>query len=180
MAGSLDHAGLHAWGGPVPRYLKKFFLTADLVPQHFQSEGLIDALKPFAWKGQQVWLPQAEEPRGILEQTLTRLGQYRPCDPGLPQRSPRWWTWTRLSKLLQKGELDWITFSSSSTVRNFFELLPDAGRIALRKQTPRVACIGEITAATARQYQLDVTLIPERQNIEGLVEALCGASRRSS
>ena len=161
-------------GGASARYLENFFLTADVVPRNFQSEGLIDALRPFCWKGQQVWLPRAEESRGILEQTLTRWGGIVHATPVYRNVLPVV-DMDPLVELLQKGELDWITFTSSSTVRNFFELLPEAGRIALKKHTPRVACIGEITAETARRYQLDVTLVPEQQNIEGLVQALCDA-----
>ena len=161
-------------GGSSARYLEEFFLTADVVPQRYQSEGLIDALEPLAWEGQHVWLPQAEDSRGILEQELIRWGAivrktpvYRNVLPAPEMES--------VVQLLQHRQLDWITFTSTSTVKNFFRLLPEAGKTALKKHTPRIACIGEITAQTARCHQLDVSLVPDQQNIEGLVQALCNA-----
>ena len=161
-------------GGSSANYLEKFFLTADVVPQYYQSEGLIDVLKPFSWEGQHVWMPQAEDSRGILEQTLTQWGGIVHATPVYRNVLPAV-DMDPVVGLLEERELDWITFTSSSTVKNFFKLLPDAGKVALRKHSPQVACIGEITAQTARQYQLDVTLIPEQQNIKGLVQALCSA-----
>ena len=90
-------------------------------------------LKPFCLEGiNRSGCHEAEESRGILEQTLTQWGGIVHATPVYRNVLPVV-DMDPLVELLQKGELDWITFSSSSTVRNFFELLPDAGRIALTK-----------------------------------------------
>jgi uroporphyrinogen III methyltransferase/synthase len=66
-----------------------------------------------------------------------------------------------------------VTFTSSSTVRNFVAMARDAGL-----DLPRalggvtVACIGPITADTAREMGLSVQVVAEEYTIQGLVEAL--------
>jgi uroporphyrinogen III methyltransferase/synthase len=71
---------------------------------------------------------------------------------------------------LSAGEVDLVTFTSSSTVRNFIRLLgSDAVELLARTQ---IGCIGPITADTARELGLKVHLCPERYTIEALTEAI--------
>lgn len=159
-------------GASSAKCLQQFFLFPEVVPEHFQSEGLIDLLKSYSWDNQQVWLPQAEASRPLLQDSLTQWGGvvhvtpvYRNVLPTTKMQS--------VVSLLQERALHWITFTSSSTVHNFVELLPEEGKTALQQHPPKIACIGEITAKTAQDHALSVELIPEQQNIEGLVSALC-------
>jgi uroporphyrinogen-III synthase len=70
-------------------------------------------------------------------------------------------------RLLVAGEIDAATFTSSSTVRNFCEILPDAVPDSLQ-----VVCIGPVTADTARECGLRVDAVAEEHTIPGLVSAL--------
>jgi uroporphyrinogen-III synthase len=65
---------------------------------------------------------------------------------------------------------DAITFTSSSTVRYFFSLLGDESRIITERAM--IACIGPITAKTAREYGLTVHLVAEEYTVPGLLAAL--------
>jgi uroporphyrinogen III methyltransferase/synthase len=78
-------------------------------------------------------------------------------------------------RLLQGGQVDAVTFTSSSTVRNFVALLGRDGTRALRGSL--VACIGPVTAATAREHGLRVGVVAETYTIPGLVAALRSALR---
>ncbi len=87
--------------------------------------------------------------------------------------------------LLRDGAIDIVTFTSSSTVRNLAALL-DGDLSALSAtsplsrasgegpgvRVPLIACIGPITAATARELGLSVDLVAEKYTVEGLVKAL--------
>jgi uroporphyrinogen-III synthase len=68
--------------------------------------------------------------------------------------------------------MDIVTFTSSSTVRNLLAILgPDAA--ALKGESrPQIACIGPITADTARENGLAVDVMASEYTVEGLVEAL--------
>lgn len=75
----------------------------------------------------------------------------------------------RMSRLLRAGEVDWLTFTASSTVRNFRRLVDVAPGSA------RVACIGPITADTAREQGFEVDVTAREYTIPGLVRALVRA-----
>jgi uroporphyrinogen III methyltransferase/synthase len=69
------------------------------------------------------------------------------------------------------GEVDAVTFASSSTVRNLHAVLGDEGFAAALRRTV-VACIGPVTAATAREMGLSPQVVAGTHTIDGLVEAL--------
>jgi uroporphyrinogen-III synthase len=70
---------------------------------------------------------------------------------------------------LRAGEVDVVTFASSSAVRNLLKML-GGDRGVLEK--PLIACIGPVTAATARRLGLRVDVEAPEHTIEGLLEAL--------
>jgi uroporphyrinogen-III synthase len=78
-----------------------------------------------------------------------------------------------LTAALEAGAVDAVTFTSSSTVRNFVELL---GRRAtarlLANGRPAVACIGPVTAETARDLGLRVDVMPAAYTAPALAAAL--------
>ena len=79
-------------------------------------------------------------------------------------------TATLLARLADQ-DIDCLTFTSSSTVRNFKKLLPEKAFKQLLAPVT-VACIGPITADTARELGFDVHLIADTYTIPGLVDAL--------
>ena len=70
--------------------------------------------------------------------------------------------------MLQNGEIDIITFTSSSTVKNFVQLV---GRESVPEGV-KIACIGPITAQTAEEHGLKPDIVAEEYTIEGLVQAI--------
>lgn len=147
-------------------------LEADLAPDEFRAEALVAAFAREELSGARVLIPRAEDARSVLPDGLRTLGAsvdvvsvYR--TEVEREHSPE------IRRRLLEGPVDAVTFTSSSTVRNFIALLgPDAGR-ALRGAL--VACIGPVTAATARELGLDVGVVAETYTIPGLVAALRSA-----
>jgi uroporphyrinogen III methyltransferase/synthase len=76
-----------------------------------------------------------------------------------------------LTDRLSEGAVDLVTFTSSSTVRNFHAMLPEDRRQELMKGVV-VACIGPITADTARELGFDVHIIAESYTIPGLCQVI--------
>ena len=76
-------------------------------------------------------------------------------------------TKTVLKDLLGSSKIDYITFTSSSTVKNFAEL---AGNLPWQKIP--AACIGPITAETLRDYGIEPAVEATEFTMEGLVEAI--------
>jgi uroporphyrinogen III methyltransferase/synthase len=77
-----------------------------------------------------------------------------------------------LTQQLHDGRVAAVTFTSSSTVRNFVELF--GGRDAVRPLLAQVviACIGPITARTAKEYGLTTTVMPAENTVPALAEAI--------
>lgn len=77
----------------------------------------------------------------------------------------------RVTELLTENELNWITFASSSTVKNFFAAV-DPESVRSRADTVRVASIGPATSGTLRQFGFEPDVQADPHTIEGLVEAV--------
>ena len=137
-------------------------LVPDLIPERFVAESLLVAFPPPAGPRCRVLLPCAAGARQVLPDGLAAAGYevdvveaYR-TEPRTP--SP--------ATLAEAAGADAIAFTSSSTVT---EYLAVAGRDAVPAV---VACIGPVTAATASEHGLDVTVVADVHTIEGLVDAL--------
>jgi uroporphyrinogen III methyltransferase/synthase len=116
-------------------------------------------------------LPRAAEARAVLPQELEARGArvdeiavYRTLRP-LGTKAEE------IRVLLEQGQIDLVTFTSSSTVRNFVSLFPEKDPRALLGST-HVGCIGPITAATAREYGLDVAVQPVSYTVPAFAEAI--------
>ena len=73
-----------------------------------------------------------------------------------------------LREQLENGAIDFVTFTSSSTVVNLVKLLGGIEQLAGVK----TACIGPVTAETARKHGIEPAIVASRYTIEGLVEAM--------
>ena len=144
-------------------------IVADLVSRESVSQSLIDDFVEQGVVGQNILLPGAEVRPDRLRRGLEGLGAvvrevtlYRtvlPSDAG-----------ARLADALDAG-VDVVTFTSSSTVTNLVALLDgDATRLG----PASVACIGPVTAETARKAGLNVDILAEDSTAAGLVNAIVG------
>jgi uroporphyrinogen III methyltransferase/synthase len=168
---ALAHLQIGAIGPRTAEELTRVGLTADLVPSTFQAEGMVAAMSQHDLRGAKVLIPRAEVARELLPEQLRMQGAtvdvvavYRTVRPesGLD----------RLKAELHGGVIDVVTFTSSSTVSNFVELIggsEEARRLAAKTT---VACIGPITARTAEEHGLPVTIMPGENTVPALAQAI--------
>lgn len=163
-------ARLCAIGPKTREALEKNGLIVDYVPVEFRAEEILKVLQGKVAPGDRVLLPRADIARKILPEALKGLGAvvdevttYRTL-AGEGQAG-------RVAEMLKKGEIHVITFTSSSTVRNFVQMLgmPDLQDL-LAGVT--VACIGPVTADTATELDVKVDLVAGEYTIEGLVGSI--------
>jgi uroporphyrinogen III methyltransferase/synthase len=159
-----------AIGPETAKSLQAAGLRADLVPAEFRAEAILKGLKPAEMKGKRVLLPRAAQARDILPDTLRAWGAevdvieaYRTVRAGGGAG--------RLESLLKRGEVDMITFTSSSTVANFAALLADNDMTSLLSGVA-VACIGPITEKTAEELGIRVNVVSRDYTIPGLTKAI--------
>ena len=169
-ARALRRARIAAIGPATAAALKRHRVRATVVPDEYRAEGLIKALEKEHWQGQRVLLARAAAARAVLPQALRRQGArvdvvdaYRTVLPPVGKR--------RIHKVFGRRKPDAITFTSSSTVRNFFALL---GRPQARRAlaSVAVASIGPITSRTARALGLRVGVEANPYTVPALVTAL--------
>jgi len=142
-------------------------VRVDYVPAEFVAEAVVDQF-PETVTGKRVLLARAGEAREVLPEKLTELGAevtvVSVYGTVLEDSDA-----SEVKRMLAAGEIDAITFTSSSTVRSFIELVGGVESVA---ESARIACIGPITARTAEESGLKPDVVAEAYTIGGLVEAL--------
>jgi uroporphyrinogen-III synthase len=142
--------------------------SVDLIPAQFVAEGLLSALGDVA--GRRILIPRAEKAREVLPEELRAAGAR--VDVAVVYRTvPEAAAPPQVTSALDAGSVDAVAFASSSAVTRFAALFaprPVADVLA----GAAVACIGPVTAATARGLGLAVDVEPPEATIPALVEAL--------
>lgn len=161
---------LGAIGPATAAALTRRGLKLDFVPEEYRAEGIIEGLLGLGVAGQRVLIPRAREAREVLPEQLAAAGaevDVVTAYETVPDTSGS----GEMKEMLADGGIDVITFTSSSTVKNFVSLLDGYD---LKQLPPKVtiACIGPVTADTARELGLRVDLVADKYTIPGLMEAL--------
>ncbi|MEW5762310.1 MAG: uroporphyrinogen-III C-methyltransferase [Bacillota bacterium] len=164
-------ARLCAIGPKTRAALEQRGLLVDAVPEVYRAEAVAEVLSGRMRQGDKVLLPRADIARKELAEGLARLGA-EVTEVAVYRTVPVVQEVELLQEALRKGEIDIVTFTSSSTVRNFVALVGPAEAPALLARCV-VATIGPVTSATARECGLRVDVEAARYTIEGLVEAIC-------
>ena len=168
---ALSVAKVAAVGKSTATTLRDVGLMVDLVPERFQAEELLEALIPLLQQDDRVWFPRAEKGRETLVEGLRAHGVHVDMTPVYRTVPPEGGL-GQVAEMMRKKEVDWLLFTSSLTVEHFLNKLqqePDGTKLASHC---RVGCIGQITAQTAKDNGLKVEVVPEQQDLPGLVEAL--------
>jgi uroporphyrinogen III methyltransferase/synthase len=169
-ARALGNVRVAAIGPGTERSLARRGIRADLVPERFVAESLLAAFPGPSGPGARVLIARAETARDVLPEGLTDRGYavdvlavYRtvPAEPDA----------TDVARV-RAGEVDAITFTSSSTVTNFCDAV---GPVA--EDGPVVISIGPITSQTARDRGLVIQAEADPHTIDGLVDAVLSVLR---
>ncbi|MDM8524659.1 uroporphyrinogen-III C-methyltransferase [Desulfococcaceae bacterium HSG8] len=157
--------------GPVTaEKLLSFGLRSDIIPETYRAESVVEAFQNEDVKGKNILLPRAEEARPVLPVELRKMGAR--VDEVTSYRTVQAHDNAELLlKRLREGTVDMVTFTSSSTVKNFKAILPDESPEDLMSGVT-VAAIGPVTADTAKELGFDVHIIAESYTIPGLCEAI--------
>ncbi|OPX38623.1 MAG: uroporphyrinogen-III C-methyltransferase [Desulfobacteraceae bacterium 4484_190.1] len=148
--------------------LQNFGIKPELMPDEYRAEAVVASFEKYGVRGAKILVPRAAVAREILPDELKKIGAEVDVAPAyetvIPDHDSGW-----IREMLEKGDIDMVTFTSSSTVNNFVEALK-ADDLELQKSMENVvvACIGPITADTARKNGLNADLVPSDYTIEGL------------
>ena len=167
---SLHSLSLCAIGPATADRLRAKGLIADVVPEDFRAEGLLEALREKVQAGQKVLLPRAAGSREVLPEGLRRFGaqvdEIILYESVLPEGID-----AETLQVIVSSPIDLITFTSSSTVANFVGLVGKDRAAQLAARIP-AACIGPITSATARENGFTVAVEAVAYTMDGLLDAI--------
>lgn len=148
-------------------------IRADFVPEKYIAESVVEGLLALQIGGRKVLIPRAAKAREVLPEELAKAGALVEVLPvyetRLAQQDPE-----EVIAAIEEGEIHYLTFTSSSTVDNFFSVVP-AERIKALRDRLKIACIGPITAATLGKHGFTPDVQPEKYTIPALAQALTEA-----
>ena len=178
-ARALGRARFGAIGPRTAEALAGQGFKADVVPDEYQAEGVLEAFKKEDVKGVRILIPRAEVARDLLPEELRARGAdvtvavaYRTVRPEADGKA--------LKEQLRRREVGVVTFTSSSSVRNYVELFADQAEASVLTANAVVACIGPITAETAESCGLKVGIRSKENTIPALAEAIVSHFAHSS
>lgn len=155
-----------AIGPATAKAIEQFGIKVDFVPSRFVAETVVEEF-PESPSGRRILIPRAEKAREVLPERLRQLGASVDVVASYETEIEDSDT-PRIKTMLASGNIDIITFTSSSTVRNFIEL------VGTESVTTNViiACIGPVTAQTAEELGLKPHVVADEYTVKGLISAL--------
>lgn len=160
-----------AVGPKTAERLQQFGITSKY-PAVYEAEGIFEHLRSFVQKGDRVLIPTSNLARDFLQEELGKLGVHVHRIHVYENQFDTSYTFD-LRTLLQERKIDYITATSSSTVKNLLKAL--SGGVGERQQLLQdvtVFCIGHKTAETAIKLGIENVCVAEEATIEGLVECI--------
>jgi uroporphyrinogen III methyltransferase/synthase len=162
-ARALAAATVAAIGPGTARALARRGIEADIVPERFLAEALVEALEPVEVEGRPVLVARAAEARDVLPDALRERGAEVDVVALYETVRER----PEPAAVEAAASADYVTFTSSSTVTNLTEALGERFPSAAR-----VVSIGPVTSEAARAAGLEVAVEAERHDVGGLLDAL--------
>jgi uroporphyrinogen-III synthase len=166
----LRHLLIAAIGPATKKAIEKRGLKVNIVPEEYVAESVVESLRGKV-EGKRVLLARAKVARDVIPRELKKLGAQidvvEAYETVVPSASR-----TRLRAVLKNPARrpHVITFTSSSTVRNFVDL---AGKLGPKSMEGiKFASIGPVTSATLRELHLPVDIEALEYTIPGLVDAI--------
>jgi uroporphyrinogen-III synthase len=175
----LRHLKITAIGPATKAAIEKHGLSVSVTPKEYVAESVVSALRQRV-KGKRVLLVRAKVARDVIPRELRKVAAAVDVIEAYETVAPKS-SATKLRSVLEspRRKPHAITFTSSSTVRNFVGLLGlRAARAALKKTAANhgihSASIGPVTSATLREFGLPVDIEAAEYTIPGLVKAIVG------
>lgn len=175
---TLKSLRIAAIGPATKKAIEQRGVKVDVVPKEYVAESVVRSLHKLV-KGNRVLLVRAKVARDVIPTELRKAGAHvdvvEAYETVVPESSR-----TRLRAALAnpRHRPHVVTFTSSSTVRNFVELLHSRGKRTAGLQGILMASIGPVTSSTLRELGLRVDIAAKEFTIPGLVEAIVHAIAR--
>jgi len=149
-----------------------FGIKLDLMPDEYRAEAIVADFRKWQITGAKVLLPRAAQAREVLPEELKKMGAHVDVVTAYQTIKPDYDT-EKVRNMLKEGTVDMVTFTSSSTVNNFVKMFEqDTDNLRKWMSHVPVACIGPVTATTARKNGFHVEITPPKYTIGALTDSI--------
>ena len=171
----LLHLKIAAIGPATRKAIEKHGLPVDVMPEEYVAESVVEEMKEQGIRGERVLLVRAKVARDVIPTALRDMGAkvhvMEAYETVVPESSR-----TAIIGALSSDKKPYaITFTSSSTVKNFIELLGEEQAHSSLLDGVKLCSIGPVTSTTLKQNNLRVDVEAKEYTIPGLVEAIAKA-----
>ncbi|MDP2960494.1 MAG: uroporphyrinogen-III C-methyltransferase [candidate division Zixibacteria bacterium] len=162
---------LCAIGPATQESLENLGLKVDFKPKEYVAESIVQGFKRMGdLKGLKILLPRVKEAREILPEKLKEMGAFVK-EIAVYQTEMEKLQDKDISTELEKGKIDLITFTSSSTVTNFSKIIGEK-KFKRIKRFIKAASIGPVTSRTLRELGINPVIQAKEYTIPGLVKSI--------
>jgi len=165
-------------GPRTENYLEKKGLKADIVPESYTAEGLLECFEDHDLKNKKIGIPRTLAARDALPTGLKAMGADVFVAEAYKSDLPK--DRTRVNQLVEailNRKINALTFTSTLTVKNLFDMLDETEKQdvvdILKSDDVVVAAIGPVTAMPLHELDIDV-LIPEKYTVSAMLQILMG------
>ncbi|MFD3158652.1 uroporphyrinogen-III C-methyltransferase [Haloimpatiens sp. FM7330] len=167
-ARKIGKSKIAAIGNGTAKALKNYGIRADIIPERFVAESLVEELKKVVNSEDKILIPRASEARKYLVNELSKICSVTEIKiyntvKGEGNKED-------IINFLDEGKVDYITFTSSSTVKNLVEILGKENLLKLNKV--KLVSIGPITSNTIKSFGLKVYKEAYKYTINGVIDIL--------
>lgn len=165
---ALSGAKIVAIGPATAKALKNKGIIADIVPKEYVAESIFENLKEVVTDKDKILIPRASEARDYLVANLSEIctvKEVKTYETIIGEAHKE-----EILKRLEDGEIDYVTFTSSSTVKNLVEIIGTENVSKLNNS--KIISIGPITTKTVESFGLSVYKEPKEYTIDGILEVI--------
>lgn len=168
---SLNSLKIYAVGEKTKKVIENYNLTTSGIPEKFTAESLALMMKADGVKMKRFIFPCGDLGREVIIDILTSFGAevkpitvYKNVNPDTSKSE-------KIKNKILAGKIDTLTFTSPSTVKNFFSLFSEEIKKEFAKKT-NFAVIGDVTAEALHNIDLTPTIIAYPSTIEGMISSI--------
>lgn len=175
---AVGHLKLAAIGPKTDEALRAYHLRADIVPARFQSENLAAALLAQIKPGQRVLLARADRGRDVLREQLSaacaveQIAVYSQVDAIDADE--------HVLNALRRGEIEFVTLTSSNIARSFLERLDSTCRRRIERGEIKLVSISPVTSEEIKKGGLPIAAEANQATAEGILQALVNLAGKST
>ncbi|OON98048.1 MAG: uroporphyrinogen-III C-methyltransferase [Epulopiscium sp. Nele67-Bin005] len=156
-------------GDNTKKVLEGYGICADIMPKNFSAKSLCNELATSLKKTDKILFPTAKNPTSTIQTELEKLGCLIDVIP-VYETKIDYSSKEELLNIILEKDIDYITFTSSSTVKNFISLLGEQNLGHLAKI--KLVSIGDTTTKTIQSYNLETPIQAKNSTIEDMINCI--------